>query len=306
MLTFRRPEGLAKALDSLLDVAEAVGEDIGLAEIIVIDNDPDGSARSMVESDYPSLVRYVHEPTPGVSAARNRALDEASTNRLVFIDDDEHAGPDWPSALLRVMDLTGAALVGGPVRSILPASAPGWARTVDVFNREEPPDEAQLDWLRSGNLAIDLGLIRPAGLRFEEAFGSTGGEDVRFSVQAKRAGLDLRWSADAVVYEDVPASRITTDWVESRAEAAMSNYVRANAPVGFISVLRGLLVACGRAITGSAGRIVGSMIGNQERELEGRVAHAKARGAWHGITAALSEERARRDTQTVSSEADAR
>ena len=46
-------------------------------------------------------MRYVHEPAPGISAGRNRALDEAGdADLLSFIDDDEVPRPGWLSALI--------------------------------------------------------------------------------------------------------------------------------------------------------------------------------------------------------------
>lgn len=301
VLTFRRPVGLTKALASLLELTNHADPSCDLIEVMVIDNDPDASARPVVESHDSLLVRYVHEPLPGVSAARNRALSEASGARLVFIDDDEFAGPDWPNGLLRVMDQTGAALVGGPVRSVLPVSAPAWVSSIGIFDRDEPEDGSELDWLRSGNLAIDLDLVRSADLWFEESFGSTGGEDVRFSVQARRKGLGLRWSATAIVYEDVPSERLTSRWIEARARTGMVNYVRAHAPITPAVASRILIRAGGRLITGVATALAGVIGSDEKRLLRGKIALARVHGAVIGISSALGEERTRRAIQTGSS-----
>ncbi len=293
VLTFRRPEGLSKALDSLIAVADRADSNVDVSEIIVVDNDPSGSAEGAVSERRKGLVRYVHEPRSGVAAARNRALDEAIGDRLVFIDDDEHAGPNWPDGLIDVMDQTGAALVGGPVRSILPDETPDWARAIGVFDRVDPPHLSDEDWLRSGNLAIDLALVRREGVRFDDAFGLTGGEDVRFSVLAKRRGLDLRWCESAIVYEDVAIERITTQWVESRSQAAMTNYIRAHAPIGPLFALRMLVRAFGRIPAGLASVAIGNAFGDEARTLRGRVALSRARGAFVGVARAAEEARHR-------------
>ena len=300
VLTFRRPEGLSKALDSLITIAHRADSTLDVREIIVIDNDPSGSAERAVSERGESLIRYVHEPGSGVAAARNRALDEAAGDRLVFIDDDEHAGPNWPDGLIDVMDQTGAALVGGPMRSILPAETPDWAMAVGVFDRVDPAHLSVENWLRSGNLAIELGPVRDHELRFDDAFGLTGGEDVRFSVLAKRCGLDLRWCATAIVYEDVAIERITATWVEHRSQAAMTNYIRAHAPIGPSFALRMLIRAVGRIPTGLASVAAGQLARDEARTLRGKVALARARGAFIGVARAVAEARDRRRTSSAS------
>ena len=139
--TFRRPEDLKRAVGGVLEQASELaagptaeasgprtdaeagtegdaagatdakggaGEDVSDIEVLVIDNDAQGSGREAalaaaadagvpvrfpadapVESGGMS-VRYVVEERPGVAAVRNRALDEtAERDLLIFIDDDE-------------------------------------------------------------------------------------------------------------------------------------------------------------------------------------------------------------------------
>ncbi len=72
--------------------------------VLVIDNDPAGSGEAVVSALDSDAVRYVHEPRPGIAAARNRALDEAASyDLLIFIDDDEWPNPTWLQSLLEVM-----------------------------------------------------------------------------------------------------------------------------------------------------------------------------------------------------------
>jgi GT2 family glycosyltransferase len=94
--TRERPRLLERALDSLLCQSEPP------AEILVVDNAPaDGETRSLVTSRFPS-VRYLAEPVPGLDFARNRALADARSEVLAFLDDDAVADVDWAGSLLRV------------------------------------------------------------------------------------------------------------------------------------------------------------------------------------------------------------
>ena len=71
--TFRRPELLRAAIGSVL-AQQQLAVDV---EIVVIDNDPAGSARGAV-ADLASAgameLRYVCEPRPGISHARNTGV----------------------------------------------------------------------------------------------------------------------------------------------------------------------------------------------------------------------------------------
>lgn len=285
ILTFQRLRSLEAAIESIRIAVGPAKADV--VEVLVVDNDAEPSAEQFVTSIEWPILRYVHEPTAGVAVARNRALDEASGDVLLFIDDDERAGPGWPDGLLTVMTETGAALVGGPVRSVFATQPPQAIEASGFFNRDEPPDLATVSWLRSGNLAIDLQTVRSHKLRFDLAFNRSGGEDSRFSTEAARAGLGLRWSAHAVVYEDVTGDRITRDWVLQRSRGAMTSFVRAQAPLGATATIRTLCLAVVRASIGCVNVVAGRLLRSETRELLGRIAMARSAGALTGCWQAV-------------------
>src|SRR5689334_13154573 len=100
VLTYRRPDDLAAILPMLVE--QALRAPIP-ARVLVIDNDPGGGARAHLETLIAGgqPIRYVHEPEPGIAAARNRAIDETlDADLLVFIDDDERPVDGWLQALL--------------------------------------------------------------------------------------------------------------------------------------------------------------------------------------------------------------
>lgn len=83
-------------------------------EILVVDNAPQEEATwQLVSTRYPH-VRYVREPHPGLSWARNRAIVEAHGEIIAFTDDDVVVDPGWIQAVAQtfaadpeVMALTG-------------------------------------------------------------------------------------------------------------------------------------------------------------------------------------------------------
>jgi glycosyltransferase involved in cell wall biosynthesis len=99
-----RTERLARCLDSLpRDVHE----------ILVIDNAPsDDRTRDLAASR--AQVRYIREPKPGLDFARNRALREATSELLAFVDDDVIVDPEWLPGLIEAWrDNPDAAAVTG-------------------------------------------------------------------------------------------------------------------------------------------------------------------------------------------------
>ncbi len=229
ILTYKRPDHLHACLESVLLRAQ-VSDSFSIRQVTVVDNDPASSARNVtrdVGATSKLNVWYVCEPEPGVSAARNRALQEArGADILVFIDDDEVVTADWPGGLLRVMEETGAAMVGGPVRTEFTHTPPAWVVEGGYFRREEPPSCTPQSWLRTGNLALRLNQI--GSRQFDPSYGLTGGEDVAFSSDIRRQGGSLQWSSTAVVTELVDETRTTLEWVASRQRTATANYYRAH------------------------------------------------------------------------------
>lgn len=216
VLTFRRPDDLAAALPMLLDqAADAAGPGRGV-EVLVVDNDATGSARTVVEAVGSPLVRYVVEPTPGIAAARNRVLDEAAASRfVVFIDDDERPHPGWLRALLDTQERTGAVAVAGAVVSDFAEEPGAWVQAGDFFRRRRLPTGTVIDVAATNNLLLDVPAVGAA--RFDPGFGLSGGSDTLFTRRLSAAGGRLVWCDEAVVTDHVPASRVSRRWVLQRA-----------------------------------------------------------------------------------------
>ena len=67
-------------------------------EIVVVDNGPDAETEAVVRR-HPG-VRYVQEPRPGLSRARNAGIAAARGDVAVFVDDDVRPEPGWIEPLL--------------------------------------------------------------------------------------------------------------------------------------------------------------------------------------------------------------
>ncbi|WP_428515115.1 glycosyltransferase family 2 protein [Roseovarius sp.] len=162
--------------------------DLSDCEVVVVDN---GSTQSLAQviSDY-SDFRFVTEPEKGAAAARNRGVRETSAPRLMFIDADCVAAPDWVKVGREVASR--ADLVGG---------------RVEVFDETPPP--------RSGAEAFEAVFAFDFRHYIEvQGFSGTGNlitrRDVFEDVGPFRVGVseDRDWSFRAtakgyrLVYED--------------------------------------------------------------------------------------------------------
>lgn len=73
-------------------------------EILVVDNAPDDErTRDEVEAAVATgaALRYVAEPLPGSSVARNRGVRETTAEIVAFTDDDVAVDPDWLSWMVK-------------------------------------------------------------------------------------------------------------------------------------------------------------------------------------------------------------
>ena len=120
IITRRRPDGLARLLQSLEVISVPEGVEV---ELVVVENDAPSDKRPP-----PTSLRMQHafEAEPGIPAARNRTLDIAladpGVEMLAFLDDDETVDSEWLVALLRTArrsDASGLRILVSP-RTPLP------------------------------------------------------------------------------------------------------------------------------------------------------------------------------------------
>jgi glycosyltransferase involved in cell wall biosynthesis len=225
VLTYRRTHLLPALLDELVAQAATVEPRAG---VLVVDNDPAGSAADAVLGRAGQGVRYVHEPRPGISAARNRALVEAGDAQvLVFFDDDQRPCPGWLARLTGAWRTWGCAAVAGPVGSVVPEPVDPWIAGSGVFDRPRKPTGSRVGGAGAGNLLLDMARVRALGLRFDDRLGLTGGEDTLLTHALVRSGEEIRWCDEAEAVEPVPPDRLTRRWVLRRCFRSGSSWSRA-------------------------------------------------------------------------------
>ncbi|MGE5445438.1 MAG: glycosyltransferase family A protein [Ignavibacteriales bacterium] len=96
IITKDRPGNLRNLLQSL------VGQTLKPNEVLVIDNNSSKSYET-VFNEFKSVLplQTVVETTPGIPAARNRGIREASGDIILFTDDDCEADPFWVENMVK-------------------------------------------------------------------------------------------------------------------------------------------------------------------------------------------------------------
>ena len=218
ILTYQRQTLLAgllpQVVEQLHDLCAWTG---GSGDVLVVDNDADASARDVC-AGMPD-VRYVLERTPGIAAARHRALQEShDCDLLQFIDDDEAPAPSWLVAMVRTWwEHDRPEVVSGTVLPRFATPPSSWVASGRFFERRDLETGTPLGIAATNNMLIDMARVRRLGVRFDPTLGLHGGEDTLFSVQLVRAGGRILFCREGAVYNLVPAERSTRSWVLQRA-----------------------------------------------------------------------------------------
>ena len=71
-------------------------------ELLLIDNGSQNPLQNLVDLSWHPTARIVHEPEPGLTPARLRAIAEAESGLIIFVDDDNVLDPSYLSESMRI------------------------------------------------------------------------------------------------------------------------------------------------------------------------------------------------------------
>jgi glycosyltransferase involved in cell wall biosynthesis len=200
-------------------------------EVLVVDNAPTDPATREVVTALAAAdprFRYVLEPRPGLSRARNRGLAEATGTYVAYTDDDVAVDPGWVQGLLRgfrrrpdVTCVTGLACTAdldGPEEEYFDARAASWStrclpELYDLRAAALPdalyPYSAGVFGTGANFAFLRSSLVALGG--FDEALGAgtltRGGEDLDVFVRVLRSGAAIAYEPAAVVWHSHRADR---------------------------------------------------------------------------------------------------
>ncbi len=215
--TFRRPRELDAALRALLAM------DYPRFEIVLVDNAPDDpSAAELVRDRYGrvSNLRYIAEAEPGISNARNRALETVRGEVVAFTDDDVVVDRGWVSELVSGFDPAGkvSCVTGMTLAAELETPSQIWFEEYGafqhgfedmLFSRHESPATTRLYPYTAGvfgagdNMALRLSAL-PGPVRFDTRLGAgsaaMGGEDLDVFLSILLGGSSILYRPAAIAW----------------------------------------------------------------------------------------------------------
>jgi glycosyltransferase involved in cell wall biosynthesis len=217
--TRNRAALLEKAVRSVL--AQAEGKHI---EILIVDNGstdrtaPFAAGLSAAEP----RVKFISEPRPGISVARNRALHHAAGEWVVFLDDDAEVEPGWLAAyenFFSRLPSDRVAVVGGVVFHRYEVPPPQWVSVEETWGPDgknsfcfaygHSPSECNSAYRRDA--AVQLG-------GFDRRLGHCGGvagyrEGADLNIRLQDAGYEIWWLPSAAVRHLIHGNRLNLKWL---------------------------------------------------------------------------------------------
>lgn len=168
-------------------------------ELVIVDNGSSDDTQGVLSAWAQGTgldVKIAREPKPGLSAARNRGIQVARGELLVFVDDDCFVEPDWVSAVMAAHETVPRPdVVGGRVGLWDDADAKISTRSFD-----DPLDihdfDALCERLIGCNFSVRAEALRKIG-RFDECLGAGtpagSAEDFDVFYRLLKAGFRVRY-----------------------------------------------------------------------------------------------------------------
>jgi glycosyltransferase involved in cell wall biosynthesis len=168
-------------------------------EVIVVDNGSRDGTKSLVEAraggDPP--VRYVAEPQPNRASARNRGVEAARGDYLVFCDDDVRLPERWVAAHAEAQG-GGNYVVNGPI--------------LNVGSTDQRPLPKPVNYSRAFLCSCNVSLRKRAFVDaggFDESFNLYGWEDTELGLRLRGLGVAWKFSWDAYLWHIKPPEEHT-------------------------------------------------------------------------------------------------
>lgn len=173
--TYKRTQDLRLCLVGL-QIAAQYKED-ATVRVIITDDSPDDITQKMVAAEFPQF-EWIQGPQKGPASNRNNGVSHASSEWILFLDDDCLPQPNWLHAYIsKIKQSPELKLLEGKTL----ANRPQW--TLD----EESPINETGGYLWSCNFAVKKDVFDSLD-GFDEDFPSAAMEDVDFRMRLQKSG----------------------------------------------------------------------------------------------------------------------
>lgn len=227
--TYNRVKFLELALNSL------VNQSLAPYEVIIVDNKSTDSTADLVKSynsSFPRLI-YCFEEKIGLSHARNRGINEATSEYIAYIDDDCVLPNDWYKVAIDQIENFNLKIFGGPVFPFYLEKKPTWFK--DEYQLFSFGDKQRFlgesETLFGGNIIIHRDVFKEIG-KFDVKLGMSGAkilysEETEFQRRYRQNTLIplISYIPHLIVKHYVRPEKLTLKWnIRAFIGKGMSNY----------------------------------------------------------------------------------
>jgi glycosyltransferase involved in cell wall biosynthesis len=226
--THNRPKFLETAIQSLVDQPLPVDQ----FEVIVVDNcSANDSTKQVVDKFLPyTNVRYIYEPTLGLSYARNTGWRAARGKYAAYLDDDAVACSGWLQKIIETFESVQPrpGCVGGKAIPIWEGARPPWLSDwllhgLTLLNWTDTPhriEDIRTEWLVGANIAFQVDLLQHLG-GFTSKLDRVGTNllssgDVFLEKQIMKEGFTCHYQPEISIGHHITQSRLTQAWFTRR------------------------------------------------------------------------------------------
>jgi glycosyltransferase involved in cell wall biosynthesis len=206
------------------------------AECVVVDNRSTDDTSGVVAefANHSALpTRYVYEGGAGSSCARNRAIEEARGDFILFIDDDAVAEPDWAAEMLAEIERRRLDVGCGMVLPRWSREPPRWLGpslyvrlAVHDAARLAAASRAECDTVHnyfSANVGFRIRTFAKFG-KFRQDLGVVGGnpmsgEDTELFARIMAGGGGVGFVPRARVHHIIPPERMRRSYMRHKSYA---------------------------------------------------------------------------------------
>lgn len=229
--TYNRDTYLRKTLQSL---NELIVPPNVRCEVLVIDNNCQDNTKQVVAEaahGHRLSIRRVLETRQGLSYARNRGLDEAAEEMIVYLDDDILVSPKWISGCLQVLQEFHVDAVVGPIYPLFEQDPPEHMHGRALYmissgysRRGESPillPDSSAHELTGCNFGVTRKMARSLQ-GFNLNLGRIGdrllaGEDWDFGLRLVAAGGRTAYHPDCSIQHVMVTKKMSKDYLRQRA-----------------------------------------------------------------------------------------
>ena len=192
--TYNRKELVCGAIESVMNQSH---KDF---ELIVIDDGSKDGTKNMLSSfleRHSNRLRYFYQENRGVSAARNKGIEEAKGDYIAFLDSDDFADKDWLKNGIKRFIYQDVGVVCGKTVSLKPSTlAETLLSRYHNKSRLGKSSQGQVNFFIGTNVIFRKSVFEKVGA-FDEGFRH--GDDSDFNMRVNQARIKIFFAPEAKV-----------------------------------------------------------------------------------------------------------